>query len=90
MSGKRLTWKEVLQSPHQEVVVLSYGYMEKSCVSSHFEPFKTKRSFKFQIDRSVPMLDHRWLHLEDDENDLTFEEKDGQIILDDPDLWARP
>ena len=35
------------------------------------------------------MLEHDWLFLEEQESDLYFEERNGSIILDDPDLWAR-
>lgn len=85
-----MTWQEVLDSNYKTVTVQSYGYEERSFIGRHFEPFKTKRSFKFRIDRNFKMLDHNWLFLEDPEEELFFEEKDGEIILDDPDLWARP
>ena len=85
-----LSWKEVLQSPHQEVVVLSYGYEEKGILGSHFEPFKHKREFKFTIDREFEMLVHPWLYLTENEKSLTFQDEGHRIILDDPDLWARP
>ena len=85
-----MTWNEVLKSNHEVVIVQSYGYVERSFISSHFEPFKNKRSFKFRIDRDFEMLYHDWLFLEEPESQLTFEEKDGEIILDDPDLWAKP
>jgi len=85
-----MTWQEVLNSNHKTVTVQSYGYEERSFIGRHFEPFKTKRSSKFRIDRNFKMLDHNWLFLEDPEEELFFEEKDGEIILDDPDLWAIP
>ena len=53
-----MTWQEVLQSNHKTVIVQSYGYEERSFIGRHFEPFKTKRSFKFRIDRNFKMLDH--------------------------------
>jgi len=85
-----MTWQEVLNSNHKTVTVQSYGYEERSFIGRHFEPFKTKCFFKFRIDRNFKMLDHNWLFLEDPEEELFFEEKDGEIILDDPDLWAKP
>lgn len=84
-----MTWQEVLNSNHKTITVQSYGYEERSFIGRHFEPFKTKHSFKFRIDRNFKMLDHNWLFLEDPEEELFFEEKDGEIILDDPDLWAK-
>lgn len=94
MEQKTLTWAEVLESSHNEVIVESYGYVEKSSFSSHFEPFKNKRKFVFRIDRDclneLSSLTHSWLMLEDDESEQTFIEKDGKLYLDDPDLWARP
>lgn len=95
-----MTWQEVLNSNHETVTVQSYGYTEEGLFNSHFEPFKNKRSFKFKIDRfynkenqPIPehcSLEHDWLFLEDSEEELFFEEKNDEIILDDPDLWARP
>jgi hypothetical protein len=86
-----LTWKDVLLSDKEYVIIDSYGYVEKSFVSSHFEPFRTKRSFKFKIDRKYKSLEHRWLFLEEHESKLTFIKlDDGEIHVDDPDLWARP
>ena len=84
-----MTWQEVLRKGVAQINVLSYGYMEVSSFSSHFEPFKTKRTFKFEV---TPFgLHHSWLFLEKDENELYFEQDEsGNIILDDPDLWARP
>lgn len=94
MEHKTLTWAEVLKSSHNEVIVESYGYTERSSFSSHFEPFKNKRQFIFKIDRcenpKYSMLEHKWLILEDREDSLPFIEKDGKLYLDDPDLWARP
>jgi hypothetical protein len=98
MEHKTLTWAQVLKSPHNEVIVESYGYMEKGFFSSHFdhfEPFKRKRQFVFTIDRcknplSLSSLNHKRLFLEDREDSLQFIEKDGKLYLDDPDLWARP
>lgn len=93
-----MTWQELLQTNHETVIVQSYGYTERSyAFESHFEPFKHKRDFIFNINRVqfegeelLGFLEHKWLFLEDPEEELTFEEKDGKIILDDPDLWARP
>ena len=92
-----MTWQEVLLSNHETVTVQSYGYMERGCFSSHFEPFKNKRDFTFEICRAQfegeelsGYLEHDWLMLDCPEDDLTFEEKDGKLYLDDPDLFARP
>lgn len=94
METKTLTWAEVLKSSHNEVIVESYGYMEKGLLTSHFEPFKRKRQFDFIIDRcddsELSNLNHRWLFLENREDSLQFIEKDGKLYLDDPDLWAKP
>lgn len=86
-----MTWKEVLDSNKDSVIVESYGYTEKGIFSSHFEPFSKKRKFKFDILKweNGAGLIHDWLFLEDLEDDLFFEERDGVIYLDDPDLWAR-
>lgn len=89
-----MTWQEVLLSNHETVVVESYGYEEKGFLSSHFEPFKNKRTFIFDIVRcgehSYLVHQHHWLNLEENEKDLIFEERDGKLVLNDPDLWARP
>lgn len=89
-----MTWHEVLESTAKTVTVLSYGYEERSAFGRHFEPFKTKRSFSFEIHRfgkNDGYLDHPWLILAEDEVDLTFDlREDGAIVLDDPDLFARP
>ena len=84
-----MTWQEVLGKGVAQINVLSYGYMEVSSFSSHFEPFRNKRTIKFEV--TPCRLRHSWLFLEDDENELYFDQdKDGNVILDDPDLWARP
>lgn len=90
-----MTWQEVLLSNHETVVVESYGYEERSLFSSHFEPFKHKRNFVFNIARCSNnpnrcYLEHDWLYLDENEKDLHFEERDGKLVLNDPDLWARP
>ena len=84
-----MTWKEVLKTGVTHVNVISYGYTERSLLSSHFEPFLNKRTFKFEV---TPFgLHHSWLFLEDNEDELYFEQdENGNIILDDPDLWAQP
>lgn len=87
-----MTWNEVLKSNHETVIVQSYGYVERSFISSHFEPFSHLREFVFKIDRDpgFESLDHKWLYLEEPESELHFEEKDGKLYVFDPDLWARP
>lgn len=89
-----MTWQDVLESTAKTVTVLSYGYEERSAFGRHFEPFSRKRSFSFEIHRfgkNDGYLDHPWLILAEDEVDLTFDlREDGIIILDDPDLFARP
>lgn len=87
-----MTWKELLDSDYTNVVVESYGYEERSIISDHFEPFSHKQTFNFHIIRAdeYSMLEHPWLFLEEDESELTFEERDGKVYLDDPELWARP
>lgn len=83
-----MTWQEVLRKGITQINVLSYGYTEVNSFSSHFEPFRTKRTFKFEV---TPFgLRHSWLFLGEDENELYFEQdENGNVILDDPDLWAR-
>ena len=44
-----MTWQEILRKGVTHVNVLSYGYMEVSSFSSHFEPFRNKRTFKFEV-----------------------------------------
>lgn len=83
-----MIWQEVLRKGVTHVNVLSYGYMERGILSSHYEPFSRKRKFTFKV--TPHGLHHSWLILEDDENELIFQEIDGEIILDDPDLFARP
>lgn len=86
-----ITWKDVLLSDKEYVIIDSYGYEEKGIVSNHYEPFRTKRSFKFKIDRKYKSLEHDWLFLEEPEYKLIFIKLDnGEIHVDDPELWARP
>jgi hypothetical protein len=86
-----MTWAEVLASDAKEVIVGSYGYTEGR-VLSHFEPFRNKREFKFNIIRFKDgdgYLDHKWLILRESENSLDFEHRqDGSIYLDDPELMS--
>lgn len=85
-----MTWNDVLASDATHVKVLSYGYMERNCLTSHFEPFANQREFEFKIDRESSSLEHRWLFLEESEDEITFFKENGIIYADDPDLWARP
>ena len=92
-SNSFLTWKEVVASEATEVTILSYGYVEHS-IFGHYEPFSHKRKIKFRIIRfgdGSAVLDHPTFFLEEDERELIFEKTPrGEIILDDPDLGARP
>lgn len=89
-----MTWKEVLESTAKTVTVLSYGYEERPVFGGHFELFKRRKSFSFEIHRfgtNDGYLDHPWLILVEDERTLTFDlREDGTIILDDPELFALP
>ena len=86
-----MTWTEVLDSGATKVVVESYGYVERSIFSSHFEPFRHKRKFIFDIVScdDLYFLIHDWLYLDEPEDDLFFEERNGIIYLDDPILCAK-
>ena len=44
-----MTWKEVLENNCETVIVQSYGYMEVSSFSKHFEPFSKLREFTFKV-----------------------------------------
>ena len=77
-----MTWQEVLNSNHKTVTVQSYGYEERSFIGRHFNK-------EGKLIPEYCSLEHKWLFLEEPEKELFFEEKDGEIILDDPDLWAR-
>ena len=88
-----MTWKEVLDSNVKTVTVESYGYTERNIFGSHFEPFAHKREFQFEVlefSDGFAILKHKWLNLEELEEDLFFEQRNGKIYLDDPELWARP
>lgn len=88
-----MTWKEVLDSTAKTVTVLSYGYEERSIFGKHFEPFSEKKEFSFEIRRFAEddgYLDHPWLILAENEEDLVYEQRsDGTIVLDDPDMFTR-
>ena len=84
-----MKWREVLKSNYETVTVQSYGYTEGRIIS-HFEPFAHKKDIVFNIVR-----DGRWSNLENDTffidenyNDLDFEERDGELYLDDPELFC--
>ena len=94
MEKEFVSFEEVLKSKASVVRVESYGYTERGLISSHFEPFKSKRIFNFVIcrlsDRSG-YLNHPWLILENSEENLEFERvNETTFVLNDPDLFARP
>lgn len=90
-NSKVISWEEVLNSDVEYVIVLSYGYTEHSIFGGHFEPFRSKRKIKFEIDRYSKCLYNPTFFLEEDEKDLYFEiTPKGIIFLDDPDIWCRP
>lgn len=93
-----MTWEELLQTNYKTIIVQSYGYVEKSAFSSHFEPFRHLREFVFNVEILEDVesgeiieswLSHKWLFLGEPESELSFEERDGKVYCFDPDLWAK-
>ena len=100
---KYLTFKELLHTDIEEVIVQSYGY-DEGRINHCYQPFKNKRNIHFRVvrfnptevdptDSTLPTLDgylsHNTFWLKEDEYDLTFILKDdGKVYLDDPDIGA--
>lgn len=78
-----LTWNEV-RKEYSKVTVESYGYIERNLFNYHFEPFKNKRKFVFNVESDG--LYHSWLILDENLFELSFELRDGKVYLDDPNL----
>lgn len=85
-----MTWREVLNSKEEYVTVESYGYTERSLVSSHFEPFAHKRQIKFKIDRDFEMLYNKTFWLDDLEENLDYIKREDGIYLNDPGISSKP
>lgn len=70
-----MTLKELVQQGIKQVIVISYGY-ESAGVFSHFEPFRNKRRFIFDIIRigkNEFYLRHDWLFFVENEDDIEFD-----------------
>lgn len=88
------------QVGHQHVTVLvdSYGYIERSAFSSHFEPFSSKRQFTFVLDWfdddfwlcHVGRGGNSWLNFECEEDELFYQDENGEWRCVDPTLFTRP
>ena len=88
------------QVGHQHITVLvdSYGYMERGVFSSHFEPFRNKRQFTFVLDWfddsfwlcHVGRGGNSWLNFEDEDNELFYQDENGEWHCIDPFLFTRP
>lgn len=70
-----MTLKELVQQGIKQVIVDSYGY-ESAGIFSHFEPFRNKRWFVFDIIRigkNEFYLRHDWLFFVDNGEYLDFD-----------------
>lgn len=89
-----MTWKQIIDLGYNSVIVESYGYDEVHAYGTHFEPFRNKREFVFNIKGNLDdpencWLDHPWLNLTDSESELEFElRNDHKVYLNDPELFA--
>lgn len=88
-----MTWEQIINLGYDSVIVESYGYNEVNIFGIHFEPFKNKREFVFNVRGNLDnpeecWLDHPWLNLTDPESELEFKLRDdNKVYLFDPDLF---
>ena len=78
---------------HITVNVLSYGYTVKRILNSYYEPFKNKRTFSFVLDwfdDDDYWLTHAYLIFNNEEDEMFYQDENGEWYCDDPELFMRP
>ena len=82
-----MTLQEIVDLGYTSVTAKVSGYQEVG-IFGCYQPFKTIRSIIFRIDSEIMTLEHKtfWINAEET---LDYVIKDGEVILYEPDMYAR-
>ena len=82
-----MTLKEIINLGYTEVIVKASGYQEVG-IFGCWQPFKSIRSITFKINPEFMDIENRtfWINNAERQN---YEIKDNQVILWEPDVFAR-
>lgn len=82
-----MTLQEIIDLGYTSVVVKVSGYQEVGILGC-YQPFRTIRSFDFEIDPEMMTLEHETFWVNDEET-LDYDIEYDEAILYEPDMYAR-
>ena len=82
-----MTLQEIIDLGYTSVTVKVSGYQEVGILGC-YQPFRTIRSFDFKINPRIMILEHETFWINDEET-LDYDIEDGEVILYEPDMYAR-
>ena len=82
-----MTLQDIINLGYTSVVVKVSGYQEVGILGC-YQPFRTIRSFDFEINPKFMTLEHETFWINDEET-LDYVIEDGVAILYEPDMYAR-
>ena len=82
-----MTLQDIINLGYTSVVVKVSGYQEVG-LFGHYQPFRTLRSFDFEINSKFMTLEHETFWINDEET-LDYAIEYDEAILYEPDMYAR-
>ena len=81
-----MTLQDIINLGYTSVVVKVSGFQETGVLGC-YQPFRTTRSFDFEINPKLMTLEHKTFWINDEET-LSYDIEDGKAILYEPDMYA--
>ena len=82
-----MTLQEIIDLGHTSVIAKVSGYQEVGVLGC-YQPFRTIRSFDFEINSKMMTLEHETFWINDEET-LSYDIEYDEAILYEPDMYAR-
>ena len=82
-----MTLQEIIDLGYTSVVVKVSGYQEVGVLGC-YQPFRTIRSFDFEINSRFMTLEHETFWINDEET-LDYAIEHDEVILYEPEMYAR-
>ena len=82
-----MTLQEIVDLGYTSVIAKVSGYQEVG-IFGCYQPFRTIRSITFKIYSKIMTLEHETFWINDEET-LNYTIEDGEVILHEPDMYAR-
>lgn len=82
-----MTLQEIIDLGHTSVIAKVSGYQETG-VFGCYQPFRSIRPITFNIDPKMMTLEHKTFWINNEET-LNYTIEDGEVILHEPDMYAR-